>query len=473
MLMSTIKVSTLIIVLICNVFTSCFAESDTPDIKITLTQNNKLEWRVRYDFKEPQSSMFFWRSLGDYRTSTWTALSKDTHIDRFNGLDSIWFNEPRKTAEFSLTPYSAGIRSDYTPFLKFSDGGFAVYTGQFEVALTSSIEDIKALDGQSETWNESALSKEIELRSPLKIITDGKVNNNFVNSDFRNGGIYIYVGNDKISQNEHYIGVIDEKMPIWVRDKFTDSLPLIFKKLSELYQHQRDQKIELFYAFKGTEKSGFSNGGGTIGENSLVLESSGALFLNENPRVIQRIHKTLAHEGAHLFQHSKANPVSKTDYWIHEGGAEVATIFVLSQAKLISNKELITEIENAFSICADYIKKNKLSNSIKNRSSAHYHCGQLIGYMTDAALKDHTYFEFWAELLETAKLTQQGKHYSSTTYFDTMLALNADESIVTSLKKMTQQTIENPKEFISGLMIRSGLKVTFNEQFELSEFKLP
>jgi hypothetical protein len=462
-----IRICAVIIIFGACAFTSCFAKEQTPDIKVTLTQNQKLEWRVRYDFKDPQVSMFFWRSGGDYRRSTWTALSKHTHLERINGLDTLWFDQPSKVAEFLLTPHTERIRSDYTPFLKFGDGGLGVYTGQFEVALTPSIEDIKALNGQTEAWSEEPISKTIELRSALQIVTDGKVNRGFVVDNFADGGIYIYVGNGKISQNEDFIGVIDQSMPSWVRAEFTSSLPVIFKTLAELYQYQREQRIELLYAFKDTKQSGFSNGGGTIGKHSLVIESSGVLFLNENPRVIQQIHKTLAHEGAHLFQSAKAKLASKADSWIHEGGAEVATIIVLSQAELISPQEVTAEIRTAFSLCSDYLKSNQLSNSIRNRSNAHYHCGQLIGLMTGAALKEHSYFEFWIEM------TERNGVLSSRAYFETMLALNARTTIVEALRKITQDSIDKPKQFLSRLMLESGLSVTFDDQYELTEFQLP
>jgi len=471
--MRMIRTFTIFVVLACQVYFPCFAKDEVQDIKITLIQNENLEWRVQYDFKEPQLAMFFWRSLGDYRTSTWTVLSKDTHLERLNGLDAIWFDQPRKTAEFSLIPYTQGIRAEYTPFLKFSNGGLGVFTGQFEVALMSDKQQIIALNGRASAWEELPISKEIEIHSGQKLISDGKVNRISISNDFSSGAKYIYVGEADVSENDHYIGIIDGNTPAWVLEQLSSIVPTVFDTLSELYQQTNSQKFELLYAFKGFEPSGRHTGGGVIGGNSMVLESSGSMFSIENPLAIQQLRRVLTHESAHLFQFSQASVANRSSSWIHEGGAEAATMFVLTRAGFLSNAELLSEVQTAFNACSDYIANHSLTKSIQNKSQAHYHCGHLIAYITDSALSEHSYFEFWLMLVDQAEVIGQGKRYSAATYFDVMLALNADESIVESLKKMTQQPIESSKKFISTLMLKSGVKATFSEQFELTRFELP
>lgn len=464
----------LVALILSSTFSLCFADDTALDLKITLTQGDDFQWSVRYDFSSPQTAMFFWRSLGDYRTSSWTPISKDTHIERINGLDTIWFDQPSKSAEFVVTPHSDRIPSEYTPFMKFSDGGFGVFTGQFEVAVSPSKEKIEALNGQTNSWTELAMSTQIEIRSNQKLISNGQVYTDFLTSNLHEGSKYIYVGSGEIIESDHFIGVIDDGMPIWVSSQLYKNTPIIFNALSELYQQSFDQKIELLYAFKGTNHSGFSYKGGIIGKNTMTLESSGALFENENARVIAAIQWAIAHEGAHLFQKARAasNNV-QADYWIHEGGADLATIYALMNANLVSSKEATKKIRSVYELCTNFLQENLLNDSVRNGSQAHYHCGHLIGYVTDAALIKHNYFDFWQALTDNAEGKGTDKQYSAAIYFQTMLELGADKKIVEQIKALVSQPVNSPKKALSELILTSGLKAIFNDQDELIEFELP
>lgn len=467
------KIILLIALLFSNTLSLCCANDDTLDLKVTLIQSDKLEWRVRYDFKSPQTALFFWRSLGDYRTLSWAPISNEVHIERINDLDTIWFDRPRSSAEFLITPYSQQISAEYTPFMKFGNGSFGVFTGQFDMAMASSKEQIKKLNGNTDKWDNNPQRKQLTIKSPQKLISGGQLNTDSIIYDFSDGGKYIYVGDGQIIESDHYIGVIDSTMPEWVRTQLNINTAIIFDTLSQLYQQKIDQKIELLYSFNGTEHSGFSNKGSILGGHAMVLESSGAMFLSENSKVTYQLQKTLAHEAAHLFQNAKALPSSSTSSWIHEGGAEVVTLSALHQAKLMSSKEVDIEVQKVYKLCTDYLKEGTINNSVKNRRQAHYHCGQIIGYITDAALIKHTYFDFWRVLMINAERPEHNKHYSAETYFQTMLELGADKDIIRQIKKLVSKTVDQPNKTLSKLMLKSGLNAQFNDKGELIKFKLP
>ena len=461
----------LIILLISHAFSLCFANEKALDLNISLTQRQDLQWRVRYEFTTPQSAFFFWRSLGDYRTESWEPISDNVHIGRLNGLDAVWFDKPSTTAEFSLTPYTDIILAEYTPFIKFSDGGFGVFTGQFDVASASSKHQIALLNGDTQYWEAPPLRKQLEIRSNQTLVSNGKTNQSVVKDKLNGSGKYIYVGSGEVISNDHFIGIIDVSMPIWLRAQLNENTPIIFNTLSTLYRHTFSQKIELLYAFKGTDHSGFSYKGGVLGKNSLVLESSGALFLNENPRTVHQLQKTLAHEAAHLFQNAQAQPTSQSDPWIHEGGADAATVYTLHQAALLSSNEVSVEVKKAYTLCSDYLKQDSLNRSIQNGDQAHYHCGQIIAYSTAAALGHHSYFDFWAELVSNPSVKENG--YDANSYYQTMLELGADQQVVSLIQALVSEPVSNPNEALSALMLHSGVSAKFNEQGVLIEFQLP
>ena len=70
-------------------------EAPTSDT-LTLTPQDDGSWIADFTFAEPASEWVFVRSRGDYRTSTWTALSENTSLIREDGFDRIRLTAPAK-----------------------------------------------------------------------------------------------------------------------------------------------------------------------------------------------------------------------------------------------------------------------------------------------------------------------------------------------------------------------------------------
>ena len=122
------------------------------DVTVGATELATGNWQVDFVFPEPQSALIFSRSNGDYRTASWVPIENASPVRRVGGFDSLIFETPQTQFSYEITPYTQGIPQDYTPFLAFTGGGSALYTGQFEVLSVADTAEIEALGGNLQAW---------------------------------------------------------------------------------------------------------------------------------------------------------------------------------------------------------------------------------------------------------------------------------------------------------------------------------
>ena len=114
----------------------------------TLTRDGG-SWIVDYQFPEPQSALLFDTQHGAYRTRYWTPLDARTKLVN---LDGLFFDVPVREARIRIRPPTepvAGTR----PFLRFSDGSLAFYTGQLALLTVEDRRAAEALHGDSSSWH--------------------------------------------------------------------------------------------------------------------------------------------------------------------------------------------------------------------------------------------------------------------------------------------------------------------------------
>jgi hypothetical protein len=109
------------------------------------------DWVVAYTLSEPVAALVFARGNGDYRKHSWSFSDDQFVIDRIGGTDKIRRRDNEAFSEViaSLKPYTDKPSKDYTPFLRFSDGGMAVFTGQFIVGEPITPLESDFIDGAS------------------------------------------------------------------------------------------------------------------------------------------------------------------------------------------------------------------------------------------------------------------------------------------------------------------------------------
>ncbi len=446
---------------------------NAPVISVTVQAREDGLWQVDYTFPTVQKIVIFARSENDYRLKTWASLIPNVSLERIEGFDALVFKTPSKTASFKIEPFTGKVRRDYTPFIPFSDGGMAVYTGQFEVLNVQDKDEILSLMGDIENWQGEQEGHNVRILSDTPMINDGNVEHGEAldQSVGAGEGRYIYVGRAEITQGQDFSGVIDPGLPQWLTERFDEDLIKIYEGYRNLWGEGLPTRSTILFSSRGFDAPGYSMKGGALG-NMLALEVSGQKLVKSNDKILQELHWFFAHEIAHLFQTRLKIHLDNLDHaWINEGAANAMANDVLSLQGLVNQAYINDEYWEEFEECTDYLQKGKLTEAArKGKYNIPYACGDIMAQITDGALTDHSLFDFWNIMLADIKNTRE---YTQVDYFATMEKLGASKSIIARLKMLTRENVEDPKRFLSSLMQDSGLAPKFDKAGKLISLKLP
>ncbi len=442
------------------------------DVTVIASELKTGQWQIDFVYPEPQSVLFFSRSRGDYRVDTWTPLGDAPAVQRLGGFDALVFDTP--TAEFSYTivPYSEGIRQDYTPFLAFSDGGTAVFTGQFELLAAADAEAVEALGGNLMTWQGEQPDLGVRVQSARPMIMQGARMDGFAEHVSHGGGTYIYVGDSKLQEEDSYIGVIDSALPDHLKNSLDQDLAALFKIYEARWGFQLPTRATLYYAFEGYDRPGFSNKGSVLGTDLMVLQSSGEGLREPDPENRVRNLWFFAHEGAHMFQGNVMDRFNVgPDSWVVEGGANAMANSAIQSLPDVSEQFILGEYQTAFENCIADLERGSLQTAhADGRFYAHYHCGQLFNAAADAALLDHDLYDFWKAF--APQVAADGLSPAEA-FFDTLDALGADPSIASAIRALAQENSNDPRSDLSRLLSLGGLDPEFDENGALVSLRVP
>ena len=461
-----------LLILCLSFFVACSDAKKHPDLNIALIKetgvtatltpiaedNPSGKWRVHYVFDKPQKIMFFSRSIGNYRTQTWVSADSNVTLERVNGFDALIFAQPTTHAKFVIEPYTESIRGDYTPFLKFSDNGIALFTGQFDLMPVKDKETLHALAGQINEWQGEQPTLGVRVLYDKNMIQNGRIVRGESVDKSYGGGNYIYIGDAKITEGQDFIGVIDSGLPDWLSGRFDKDLKHIYDGHRDLWGGGLPEKTTVFFSFGGYDGDGFRNQGGAL-NNVLALETSGQNLRNEDGKILASLHWFFAHEIAHLFQGRKNSNGMQS--WMHEGAANAMAMNVLKHQGLVDDAYVNTEYAREFSECVFYLKEKRFS---------YYQCGNLIAQITDGALANVTLFEFWNELVDVSNKERQ---YTQEDYFNLMIKHGADQTLVDDIQIFLNADFDEPAKFVGDLMMRAHLQPKFDKDQNLISLKLP
>lgn len=484
--MKTIKFLLLLTLFACLLFFSraLFKETNQPlpetpksrpTLKASVTDLGNGEWKVSYQFEKPQSALIFSRSVGNYRVGDWISLTKGVRIKRVAGFDAILLDKPKTNFSFKFKASSKQLNGDYTPFIQFSDGGVALFTGQFELLPVKNQQAIENLNGKLQNYLGQQYNCEVTVKTDKQLIFKGQVFSESIIDRFFGGGEYVYVGGGEITQGKSFIGVLDSDLPTWIRDRLDSDLEAIFSGLDLLFEQNLPYTPTVLFAFHGFKKIGVSNSGGAIGNNLLALESEGSMYKQQNDRAHSYLLWFFAHEAAHLYQHKKSYYLHQLpDRWIYEGGANAIANYLLEDQRLANPQTLNKRKADAFNSCATFLKSGKpLAYAVYSPSRAHYYCGEIFSYITDAALPNHSYFEFWNALVSQVVDEQKQTPTGTELYFKTMTELGADQEVINSLNQLVAGKAKSPEKQLLKMMSDVGMVFTTNKQGKLVTLLLP
>ena len=122
-----------------------------PDTYTATRTRDVAAWIVHYRFPTSTSALLFDTQHGSYRTDSWTPLDEGTELVSLSGLDGVFFDPPVSEARFQVRPPDEPPPGT-APFLRFSDGSDAFYTGQLALLTIDSRQSAEALEGSLRAW---------------------------------------------------------------------------------------------------------------------------------------------------------------------------------------------------------------------------------------------------------------------------------------------------------------------------------
>ena len=430
-------------------------EVNTPDIRVTATERNDGLWRIDYEFAVPQDSVLFSRSNGDYRVNTWTPLDGAAPVERIGGFDAMVFDAPTQAASYLIEPYKEAVPKEYDPYLSFSDGGVAIFTGQFELLPAESREAIEALGGDLGNWQGEQGEMKITIRSGASMLMNGEKYQGEMSYQSRGGGTYVYVGDGTIQEGDSYVGVIDEMLPEHMRLTLDQDLATIYDVYETRWGFTLPERATLYYAFGGYEDPGYSNSGSVLG-TLMVIRSKGDNLRDPHPEIRFRNLWFFSHETAHMFQSvSFGQLMSGPHSWIHEGSADAMAYGVLYGLDADASNLVHEGYQKAFDDCHTFLEQGSMATAhFDGRFRAHYVCGQIFTAAMDAALQAHNVYDLWnaAAGRSEAHIGQPDE-----AFFGAFIDLGGEEQIVNQIRVLLTEELENPELQLTALVESSGL----------------
>ena len=382
------------------------AEAVELRLNVSLAPSTSGEWLADYSISPPVKSLVFARGRGDYRIDSWTLDQEDFVIERLGNTDRIRRLDDRPFSGFTarVVPHTLKPLGDYTPFLEFSDGSIAVFTGQFVAGIPKSDNAEDFLDGVNNDNAVGPVDPTITIAPGNfgRMIVNAKVVEEPVELELMEGE-YVYLGQARTIETPMLTAVTDEAAPAWLQDH-------LFRTLADTYEYFGYRlgplpggKPFLITVFRPLAGGRISFAGGVLG-SQLVVDLGLGDEVPDTPESREMMARFFAHESAHLWHRGGGVPAAGPGSWVHEGSADAMAWLALSRLNVHSPETVRRLFQEAANNCARYLDSGSLREAgRRNALEAYYSCGAVIALATHGLMRarGRDLFDFWRRLLNS------------------------------------------------------------------------
>jgi len=399
-----------------------------------------------YTSDNPVKHITFQRSPDNSRVSRWVAKSSDFKIINKDNYETIIRvdGKPFTKVEFQLTPTYIPLPKEYAPFSPFSDGGMLFHSGRFFTCP-------ELCDNSLNTWHISVQASKEE-----SIIVDGVVHSGVVSWIDSGEGKKVYVGKNKPIQDEHFVSLIDENLPILLKQLMSQYLPKLLSFFPE-NMGALSYRPSLYASYSQSDDGRYGNQGGTL---------PGQIFMHwYGDKSIEKLNEEatlwfFAHEVAHLYQGRGVDINALSDAWVHEGSAELFA--GIAYTKISGDTNLfIKKLDDAKQTCLNILENEKnYKKAALTNPKVHYSCGLLLFYALNTDLKEHnnSIFELWDSFDTSVK---QGNSASSSTFIE-IAKPYISHGLWSKLSNFVLMPEFNSKAFFQNIATNKSIQPTAN-----------
>ena len=311
-------------------------------------------WQVEYRLSEPVDSLVFARGNGDYRAGTWR-LPRGFVLERLGATDRIRRRngKPFERLKATVDTFSERIPKDYTPFIRFSDGSVAMFSGQFIVGVPESGRNEDFIDGANNDntrWPHRAQlvldpGKSCTMIVGARVVTDAQTVE-------LGEGEYTYFGETSALETAYLTSVMDAAAPAWLRDLLYDSMAKTFEFYEDSLGPLAGGKPFMLTSFTPLEGRRISFTGGVIGYGII-----------DKPDEREFMAQFFAHESAHLWNNGQVIVADGSEAWLHEGSAEAMAWLALAELGIHTEATATALFERAANECVAYLEAGPLATA--------------------------------------------------------------------------------------------------------------
>lgn len=421
---------------------------DSIETRVTVRRQPDGPLLLRYEFSEPVRAVSLASSSVDYRSATWQVLTdgivlrRDRTTDRLVGASGQAFTEVAVRASV----YTDALPKDYEPFVPFSDGSVALYTGALEV------EDVTSV---GTTRNISQTQIVLAPAPGEHVLVHGIQHDSIAVLERDAHATYVYFGSLGTSESGHAVAVIDPALPPALAEALRHGLPALLDRFSQGTGRQLRTRPVVLATFQPDEHTTGFTGGALPGLIQLGFKGNG-WGTSDGPPLSFAL-RFLAHETAHLWNNSMYSNASAGDAWLHEGGAEAFALEVLADLGYVGAEALVDEYNRALAACVAGLEGAALNRSAEvGRVRNHYDCGLMLALATTQATRLGI-LEFWRSLFDEAD-SEDGR-YTQELYLKVVHRLSGNEQLIHRIEDFTRRKQPEPGASLRAILLEAGVPV--------------
>ena len=425
--------------------------ADDFGIDITVEPGKSGRWRVEYRLSEPVDALVFARGAGDYRAGTWR-LPRGFVIERLGATDRIRRKNGKAFDRLQATvaTYSERIPKDYTPYIRFSDGALAMFSGQFIVGVPESGQDSDFIDGANNDntrWHTDRLTVDPGIFTTM--IVGARVSSEAETVELTEGE-YIYFGDATVLETPQLTSVMDSAAPAWLRDLLYESMAKTFEFYGDRLGPLSGGKPFMLTSFTPLEGRRISFSGGVIGAQIAIQLALGDGIIDK-PEEREFMAQFFAHESAHLWNNGQVIAADGSEAWLHEGSAEAMAWLALAELGIHTEATATALFEDAANECVNFLDDGPLATAgRRGQFQAYYTCGAMIALATHGAAgaSGGDLFSVWRDLIRAS--LDEGGSYTAEDYYVLTDALSVELS--TAIRAVADGEPGDPKSAVQALL---------------------
>jgi len=346
---------------------------------------------VTLHFSEPVRALDFSATPYAFVSQDWHLLQKEASLN--HSSLAIDLQEPQKQLTFEVTRASDDfIRGFYTPFLKFSDGGLAVFVGHYIP---------KRIQTQA-GWlssGEIGISLTIKAQDKTNILFSGQrdvIGYQMISGEGRQ---YAYIGTATPEDSGTYSVVFDPKLPEWIRAAYSQDGAKIFQQYESNIRARLPFKPLFLVSFNDEDVAPRFDGGAIGRQVAINFVGEGWMESAQTSKL--SILRLWAHEVAHLWNSQLWRAEGQGAVWLTEGSANFLARAILLELGYISDKQFLAQSEAQVALCSELLTGATI-DGLRSRADK-YICGEAIFYLAASKQEgEYNAFDFWNEVVNSA-----------------------------------------------------------------------